>query len=58
MTKNDASRDTSHVHAGPLNPYEEHTNVLLLLTHVLLTSSADLHASPEQAFNAARRSLR
>jgi hypothetical protein len=29
-----------------------------LPTHVLLTSSADLHASPEQSLNAARRSLR
>jgi hypothetical protein len=52
------SKDTSHAYAGPLHPYEEDVNVPLLLTHVLLTSSADLHASPEQAFNAARRSLR
>jgi hypothetical protein len=33
-------------------------NVPLLLAHVLLTSSANLHASPAQAFSAARRSLR
>jgi hypothetical protein len=52
------SKDISHAHAGPLHSYEEDINVPLLLTHVLLTSSADLHASPEQAFNAARRSLR
>jgi hypothetical protein len=38
--------------------YEEDINVPLLLAHVLLTSSAVLHASPEQAFSAARRSLR
>ena len=30
----------------------------LLLAYVLLTSSADLHVSPEQDLNAARRSLR
>jgi hypothetical protein len=31
---------------------------LFALAHVLQTSSADLHASPEQALNAARRCLR
>ena len=54
----DTPKDTSHAHAGPLHPYGADINVPPLLTHVLLTFSADLHASPEQAFNAARRSLR